>query len=275
MYVPFFSESKLIGYHYSDPIAYKKNEHSHANGIISLSLSQLSKISRLLFELSVNKRLYLPTDNLYHQLSLSVSECKPEKAQDILNHVIEEFITATSGDFHLIKAYTTRFILLLYELLQEHHDVTKACKPENFQGHLLSSAETLGELKTCLDAVSQECINLVFPTVVYRHHQLLQKATTLIQQNYHQKLTQNMVASAVYLSPSYFSKVFKEAFGCTFNQYVNRIRIEHAKELLHYSVVSINSIPALVGFENRSYFGKIFKQLTGTTPKQYRNRSFK
>lgn len=229
--------------------------------------------SRLLFELTITKRVYLPTDSLFDKFSLCISEMNPEKAHSILEQAIEKFMIDSDADLRLVKIYTTHFILMLYELMEEHSDVGKHKETESFPGQQLSSAESLGELKTCLDAVSQECMMRLFPSMLYRHHLLLQKAALMIRQNYHQKLSQNAVAGSVYLSPSYFSKVFKEAFGCTFNQYLNTVRITKAKELLRYSSVSIESIPAMVGFENRSYFGKIFKQLTGSTPKQYRNTS--
>ena len=89
--------------------------------------------------------------------------------------------------------------------------------------------------------------------------------------HYAEKITQSQIASLVYLSSSYFSKVFKDTMGCSFNEYLNRIRIEKARKLLECKEFEIDRISDMVGFENRSYFGKVFKQFTSTTPKQYRN----
>ncbi len=267
---PIVSEHKVIGYYLSEPVYYRDDRLNH-----SMSLCRISMASRLLFELTVNKRTLFPTDTLIKQLSCCVSDSQSEKAQSIFEHLIEELFLAAEGDFHRVKSYTTRFILMLYEIMDENSECVKSQKAERFPGYTLSSAETLGELKSILDAVCRDFMLQMFPASLYKHHVLLQKAAAIIKENYHRKLTQNSVAGSVYLSPSYFSKVFKDAFGCTFNQYLNNVRITKAKELLRYSTVLIDSIPGMVGFENRSYFGKIFKQITGLTPKQYRNSSVK
>jgi len=86
-----------------------------------------------------------------------------------------------------------------------------------------------------------------------------------------QKINQNSVSQAVYLSSSYFSKLFKDITGYNFTEYLNQIRIQKAKELLEQDSVSIDEIPTAVGFLNRSYFGKVFRQITGITPKHYRD----
>ncbi|MBR6728694.1 MAG: helix-turn-helix transcriptional regulator, partial [Clostridia bacterium] len=58
--------------------------------------------------------------------------------------------------------------------------------------------------------------------------------------------------------------------GCSFNEYINHLRIEKAKALLLRPELALAQISSIVGYENRSYFGKIFKAKTGTTPAKYR-----
>ena len=84
-------------------------------------------------------------------------------------------------------------------------------------------------------------------------------------------LTQEEVAQRVYLSPTYFSRVFKAEMGEPFTAYLNRIRIEHSKELLRHKSIRLTDIAQLVGFEDQSYFTKVFKKLVGVPPLQYRN----
>jgi len=272
LYAPYVKDNKILGYNISEPISYGKTADCISeNETYCLPLSMISKTSRLLFALSNQKFNVFLIESLTNQLIATIKELNPEKAKDILNNAIKEFMIFSEGNFEIMKTYLTQFILMLYELIDEYRFITKPTYGDLFPGHKLSQADTLGVLTSGFDIVSKEFMLQIFPAAVYRHYALLQKATLIIRQNFQNKLTQNEIANAIFLSPSYFSKIFKEALGCTFNQYVNQVRIEKAKEMLQLPNIRIQSIPEMVGFDNRSYFGKIFKQLTGTTPGQYRN----
>jgi len=84
------------------------------------------------------------------------------------------------------------------------------------------------------------------------------------------KITLEDVAAYVYLSPSYFSKIFKEEMDVNFNAYLNYVRIEMSKKLLLDPSISMVEVSNLVGFEDQSYFSKVFKKMTGISPKKYR-----
>jgi two-component system response regulator YesN len=89
------------------------------------------------------------------------------------------------------------------------------------------------------------------------------------------KVTLDEVAACVYLSPSYFSKVFKQEMEMSFNTYLNYIRIEMSKKLLSDPSIAIVDISNLVGFEDQSYFSKVFKKMTGLSPKKFREQGKK
>jgi AraC-like DNA-binding protein len=72
------------------------------------------------------------------------------------------------------------------------------------------------------------------------------------------------------ITPSHFSRVFKQLTGMTVTEYVAAKRIVAAKELLARTDGSVSSICGQCGFESESYFYKIFKALTGMTPSAYK-----
>jgi len=74
------------------------------------------------------------------------------------------------------------------------------------------------------------------------------------------------------MNPSYLSYFFKEQTGENFIDYLNKVRIEKAKELLKDSSMSLSEIASQVGYSNAGYFNRIFKKIVGITPGQYRNR---
>lgn len=86
-----------------------------------------------------------------------------------------------------------------------------------------------------------------------------------------ERLTVERLARQAKLSPSRFSAVFHQAFGQTPYQYVLHMRVQHAKELLVESTLTLAEIADLCGFTDIHHFSKTFKKSTGETPGSYRH----
>lgn len=99
----------------------------------------------------------------------------------------------------------------------------------------------------------------------------LDQAITYIEQNYHHNLTLADVANSVNLSPYYFCHIFKKYTGNTFSEFLLKIRINKAKELLTDKNNSIKKVAYQVGFNNPNYFSKVFHSVTGIKPTEYRD----
>lgn len=87
----------------------------------------------------------------------------------------------------------------------------------------------------------------------------------LIQEDYSRNITLDEASKITYLSLNYFCNFFKHTMGCTFSEYLLRIRLDKAKEFLITEKLSITEIAYKIGFKNLSYFFRKFKQLTGVT----------
>lgn len=103
-------------------------------------------------------------------------------------------------------------------------------------------------------------------------HPAIRLALKYIEAHYREDISQTTVAEAVYLTPSYFSTLFKKSFGKGFSDYLTELRIERVKERLTSSSEKIKDIAAAEGFRDPQYFVKIFKRLTNLTPSQYREK---
>lgn len=97
---------------------------------------------------------------------------------------------------------------------------------------------------------------------------VLQPALTLVQRNYHQRLTVNDAAQQCGLASFRFGREFKEQFGVDFREYVLRFRIREACRLLQNPRVSVTEVGYSVGFSEPSYFTKMFKKLVGMCPSE-------
>ncbi|MEG1525008.1 MAG: response regulator [Clostridia bacterium] len=83
-------------------------------------------------------------------------------------------------------------------------------------------------------------------------------------------LSLNSVAASVYISPTYLSILFKKEMGTTFIEYVSRLRMERAKELLQDSNLKTYEAAERTGYNDPQYFSSCFKKYTGFTPSEYK-----
>ncbi|MBD2864095.1 response regulator [Paenibacillus oceani] len=100
---------------------------------------------------------------------------------------------------------------------------------------------------------------------------VIQKAKSYIQEKYNEDLSLEDVAEHVYLSPVYFSRLFKKQTGRNFTDYVTEIRMLRAMEYLRQPQYKVYEIGSIVGYRSAKYFFKLFKQYAGCTPTEYRN----
>lgn len=98
----------------------------------------------------------------------------------------------------------------------------------------------------------------------------LKPALEYIHVHYRQRLMIAEMAQLCWISPDYFSRLFRQETGRTFSSYMNGLRLEEAKRCLVEGEESVVSIAYSVGFEDSGYFIRTFKKATGDTPAVYR-----
>ncbi|WP_339489281.1 AraC family transcriptional regulator [Pseudomonas sp. EL_65y_Pfl2_R95] len=102
------------------------------------------------------------------------------------------------------------------------------------------------------------------------HVDRISVAVDYIFSHYAQDLSQDDVAAVLGMTPTYFSRFFKQATGRGFVEFVNRLRVSKSCELLTRSDKPITDVCFESGFNNISNFNRRFQQLKGMTPSRYR-----
>ncbi|UNC92205.1 PocR ligand-binding domain-containing protein [Candidatus Contubernalis alkaliaceticus] len=114
----------------------------------------------------------------------------------------------------------------------------------------------------------------IFALTNKKHINTVKKAREYIMENCSQSLTTQDIATHIYISPSHLSRLFRKELDCTVLEYLTRVRIEKALQLLKNNEQSIEEVARSVGFKNTSYFARIFKERVGVTPLTFRNSLF-
>jgi len=97
----------------------------------------------------------------------------------------------------------------------------------------------------------------------------VQQACEYIAEHFANDIMLQDIASHVHLSRTYISELFKKETGMNYNEYLMKVRMEKAKDLLTKERWKISEVAGRVGYANTSYFIKLFKSYTGHSPLEF------
>ena len=100
----------------------------------------------------------------------------------------------------------------------------------------------------------------------------IKKAQAFIEENFHQKITVDELASMFSLSRRNLERRFKRATSNTVVEYIQRVKIEAAKMSLESTRENVNEVMYKVGYTDTKAFRTTFKKITGISPIQYRTK---
>lgn len=98
---------------------------------------------------------------------------------------------------------------------------------------------------------------------------IVKRMIDIVEENYGMRLGLDTFAEKFRLTPEYISNLFAKEMGMTFSNYLKRVRIEKAKELILTTDMKIYEVACSVGYPDQKYFSKVFKEYTGTSAKQF------
>jgi transcriptional regulator GlxA family with amidase domain len=101
---------------------------------------------------------------------------------------------------------------------------------------------------------------------------VVRQAQEHIEYNYREKLTVDQLADAFHLSRRTFERRFKKATRHSVFEYIQRVRVEAAKQKLEIGRKTVQDIMYAVGYADIQTFRDVFKDITGMTPLDYRNK---
>ena len=129
---------------------------------------------------------------------------------------------------------------------------------------VLSDLESVSEIQRVLAAIE----TLPQPTSM-----LVKQASVFIHQNYTRSFSLEELSKEIGVSKSYLSRIFKTDTGISLWDYLNRYRIQKAKELLLLTDKNITAIAGDVGYDDVGYFGRVFREIAGCSPRAFRQQT--
>lgn len=100
-------------------------------------------------------------------------------------------------------------------------------------------------------------------------NKIIVKAKAYIEKNYSSEITLAEISREICVSPHYFSRLFKEETGENFIEYLTKIRIKKAKELMKTTDLTVKEICYKIGYNDPNYFSRLFKKVEKISPSEY------
>lgn len=152
----------------------------------------------------------------------------------------------------------------------------KAYALSDFYIQSMDKLHTIEEIAKLHD---QLCIDMCTRMKSIRKNMILSKPIVLcldyIYNHLHSRITIPELADYLELSDSYLSRLFSKEMGMSISEYILKIKIDKASNLLKFSDISIVDIANYLAFSSESHFIMVFKKYMGTTPHKYRMQHFR
>lgn len=101
--------------------------------------------------------------------------------------------------------------------------------------------------------------------------QNLQEIKEYLEDHYQEKISLDDLERKFFINKFYLTRIFKEQFGISINNYILQVRITRAKQLLRFTAQPIEEICVMCGMNDANYFSRMFKKVEGISPREYRN----
>jgi Predicted sensor domain len=197
------------------------------------------------------------------------------RAENYLKILLTDLLTKTTGDKATMKIRILELASLSSRAAVEGgadaEQVMEILKDFNDE---VDRIERVEEFFVKVHNVIATFLDGIFNLADKKHLSLVTNARNFIIENFHKPITIKATADHLFISPSHLSRLFRLELDCTFNDYLTRVRVEKAVELLKKPEFSVDQVSKAVGFKSQSYFAEIFRKYIGVTPLIYKNSLF-
>jgi two-component system response regulator YesN len=252
--------SQVVDTYESAVYVYRKNE-----------LKRPREEKKIVTDKDIHPRPILHLFDYSQDIKWAIHSGNIEKVDEILNRVFNKLQVSHNLSLEQLEEWENQFVLLSKHWLQEYEisdkiqlykgkdywNVDGSFSFEKFQVEKRNEFHDL--IKTLLNVKFQKEKNSI---------QLIEE---YLRSNYQKDVNLQEIADQFFLSREYISRKFKHEYHETITDYLMKIRMEKAKELLQNPHLKIYEIANHVGYQNEKYFSKLFKKMIGLTPNEYRS----
>ncbi|UKS27139.1 response regulator [Paenibacillus sp. HWE-109] len=207
------------------------------------------------------------------RLISSLKAADTDKVQDELEHIFSALSRNRAEGIQYGRNLSLQLLLLGSRILMELHIQRQGMDEK--ENELLAKVflqETLGDLRKLVASYLLEVCERISEKRSGKPKLSIERIRAMIDKRFAENLQVADIAKEVFLSSTYLCLLFKQETGETINEYMTKVRVDKAKELLKDPSNKFYEVCYAVGYSDPSYFSKIFKKYTGFTPSSFRDQ---
>ena len=188
-----------------------------------------------------------------------------------LNDLAATVFSSSGGSTHTLQRIFIELTVLILHMASDIGVNADQILEFNDPYKRIMQMTNLGDILSWFNKLCDKLLTAIENKKGKRTNRVIYMAKQYIDKHYaDSNISLNSTSEHVELSTVYFCQLFHNETGIKFSEYVNTVRIDHAKQLLKNSTLKIYEIAYNVGYNNPKYFNYIFKKHTGITPNEYR-----
>lgn len=190
-------------------------------------------------------------------------------AQNLFHRVLEEVdhLSVAERNNTVIDILST-----MSDVIGEINGKLAQSLQQYFNYSLLVSMSQIEEIQEYCDRIFDRIRVAEEKKEYYDTNSLIKKAKNYIQENLYRDVSQEETANQLFICPSYLSRLFKKQTGENFTQYVTRVKMDKAIELLNDPKYKTYQVGEILGYKTPRYFSRLFRMQTGMNPSEYRRK---
>ncbi|AGC67190.1 two component transcriptional regulator, AraC family [Thermoclostridium stercorarium subsp. stercorarium DSM 8532] len=211
----------------------------------------------------------LNSDTQIEELSAAIRSGNVDLVRCIINTIFNSY-RINGFDINRVRACGIELYIIIIKHCEDC-EISKRIKNIT----KINECNTVSEIKDFILNTATALAKKTYDSVISGQNRVIEKVIRYVHENIHdENLTLQYIASKIlYLNVDYLGKLFKKETGMRFSQYLLKVRMEKAKELIKQSPgdIKIYEIANATGFAgNPSYFARVFKKYTGCLPKEFK-----
>ncbi len=222
------------------------------------------KIPELLKPFDLNK---IKLHNYVEKLYISTLACNFKSICGLLDELYDKLTHVEISPDYAINMVITICVQIKNYILENYKQENLKYKDDTELISIISSKTRLYEI---FDFMKENFHDIIKSISRIENHSLVDRVKIYIEDNYFKNVKIESLAQTFGYNSAYLGKILKSGLGESFHSYLDRVRIQHARELLSATNLKVYEISQRVGYENIDYFYIKFHKVEGKSPLEYR-----
>lgn len=223
-------------------------------------------------DIGIKSNAVLVLDDQINELAHQVSVGNTVIAQELINLIFYELTVSTHNEAYvktLCYHIVSRIHRILYDL---NESVENIFGREDILWDKISRFSTIPDTQLWLKNIVEAICKYILKTKRNKTVTAIEAIKKILESRYQEQITIEEISKMVYLTPNYLCNLFKEKTGESIIDYLTKVRMKEAKQLLEDESIKIYEIAEKSGYNSTSYFSIVFKNSFGISPKEYRDK---